>query len=183
MCFFCRNNIDLKSFNEPYGKAGFLLIDFFYYNSIKSCVKEELYKLNNNIYDDNLYEEVMDEVIPEGKNKRIFSCGHYFHSNCFRTNLLQHINNLNCPLCLKKMNILIPPLNNFRNKYSFLKPEKMSKIFNKKSFIKFENVNDSKLFKEIILNFIKNYISEYIKTVKEMTKKDYDYYIGTILFN
>ena len=183
MCFFCRNNIDLKSFNEPYGKAGFLIRDFFYYNSIKSSVKKELYKLNKNILDDNLYEQIMDEVIPEDKNKRILSCGHYFHSNCFRTNLLQHFNHLNCPLCLKKINILIPPLNNFKNKYSFLKSEKVSKIINKKAFTKFENINDSTLFNEIIINFINNYTSENIKTGKALTKKLYDSFIEEIFLN
>ena len=91
MCFFCRNNIELKSFNKPYGKAGYLVDDYFYYNAIKSSVKKELYKLNESFYDDNLYEQIIENDIVNDKNNRMISCGHYFHVSCFKEHFFEHL--------------------------------------------------------------------------------------------
>ena len=185
MCFFCRNNIELKSFNKPYGKAGNLVNDYFYYNAIKSSVKNELYRLNENIYDDNLYEQIIENDIFNDKNYRMLSCGHYFHVSCFKEHYFEHLSHeFNCPLCLKKLNILIPPLNFFQNKYSVLMPEKMSKLLNKKNKIKkFENSQGLKLFNEIILNYLKNQITINIKIDKKISEKDFDLLLEDILWN
>ena len=184
MCFFCRNDIKLKSFKVPYGKGGFLLKDFFYLNSIKATVKFELFKLNKNKKDNKLYEEIIDNDIIKEKNKRIISCGHYFHQSCFIEHCNNYYNNFNCPLCLKKINILIPPLINFGTKWSFLKSEKISKIFNKKSLIKpFEIEKDSYLFYDIIFNFIKANIDINIKNDKKLNSKSYASFIEEIFVN
>ena len=159
MCFYCRNNIKLNSFQNPYGKAGFLTKDFFYVNSIKSTVKSELIKLNENIYDNDLFEQMIENDGNNITNNRIISCGHYFHLSCFEEhNKKIFIEHLYCPLCLKKLNLLIPPLTYFRKDCSFLKPVKIT-LFNKKQKIKkFEISKNPKLFLVIINRFLKDII-------------------------
>ena len=44
VCSYCGNNMKLNSFQNPYGKSGFLTKNLFYVNSIKSTVKSELIK-------------------------------------------------------------------------------------------------------------------------------------------
>ena len=126
MCFFCRNKIELNLWNKPYGKIGLLINDFFYSNSIKSTLRNEInninkkYKIKENI----LYEKYFwENNINNDKNLRIVSCGHYFHYECIKP-----INNIfSCPLCLKKQNIIIPPLNILKKEceYNFLNGEKI----------------------------------------------------------
>ena len=128
ICFYCRNPIKLDSFKVPYGKIGLLIKDYFYINSIKATIRSEISKYENeNICDNNneLYNKIK-ENLPNDIYNRINSCGHYFHSSCFLEGCSKHNNignkenEFTCPLCLKKQNILIPPLNSFREKYNFL---------------------------------------------------------------
>ena len=159
MCFFCRNPIKLNSFEMPYGKIGLQIEDFFYINSIKSTIREELDKLN---YKDNkniLYNQL--ENLSFEKFSRIISCGHYFHTSCFIEGSSDHDNEFVCPLCLKKQNILIPPLNNFHEKYSFLKSEDINELFDeKKNSTKNEIDRNIALFKDIISEFLSKTINE-----------------------
>ena len=163
MCFCCRNKIKLNLFEEPYGKIGLFMTDFFYINSIKSTVRNELPKIidNKEININNLYANMCNNEKNKNEDKlsRIISCGHYFHASCFKANcksyFLEKI--FNCPLCLKQQNILIPPLNNFVNKYDFLKSEKIKELFGENIKVKeYENTNESNLFKNIILYFLEN---------------------------
>ena len=157
MCFFCRNPILLNSFETAYGKTGQLIKDFFYINSIKATVRNELSEIkadqnkaygNSFDYGNNKFED---------KSGRIISCGHYFHDSCFKKGCsrLSYIKTFNCPICLKEQNILIPPLNNFQEKYSFLKSEKMQEVFEDLNELEEKKSDDeSKLFRDIIFTFL-----------------------------
>jgi len=188
MCFFCRNYIKLKSFKVPYGKAGYLLNDYFYINSIKSSVKTELKKLKERIVDDKIKWISIDDIddsdnADEETYNRIITCSHYFHQSCFKENCHNYLHYLNCPLCLKITNLLIPPLNNFKNEFFFLKSEKVNKIFNRKTNIKKSDSNqDAKLFKEIVFNFINNITSFDLKKDK-ISINNFDFFIEDIVFN
>ena len=126
MCFYCRNKIELNKWNKPYGKVGLLINDYFYSNSIKSTLRNEINKINKNnknkqklIYEQYFWEN--DEN--KDKNLRIVSCGHYFHYECIKP-----INDkFSCPICLKEHSIIIPPLNILKkeNEYNFLNGEKI----------------------------------------------------------
>ena len=48
MCFYCRNPINLNSFEQPYGKLCFILGDLFKKYSQKSSIKSELNKISEN---------------------------------------------------------------------------------------------------------------------------------------
>ena len=155
MCFFCRNPIKINSFEVPYGKGGYYFKDLFYRNSMNSSLKSEFLKItkNKNIIPLELYNKISDtEDYIKPLSKHVISCGHYFHLSCF-----QEKNNLDfsCPLCLKKLNVLIPPLINF-HKYNFLKPYKIEQIFNNKEINeKYETF--SNLY-EVIYLFLTNYL-------------------------
>ena len=191
MCFFCRNTIKLNSFTVPYGKAGYLLDDYFYINSIKSTVKSELTKLKKIIVDDKIKWISVDNIddsdnTDEETSKRIISCSHYFHQSCFKENFHIFVHYLNCPLCLKKTNLLIPPLNNFKNEYSFLKSENINKIFNRKTKIKKNDTNkdkkEAKHFSEIIFDFLRKITSFDLKTDK-ISANNFDFFIDDIFLN
>ena len=156
MCFFCRNPIKLKSFQTPYGKTGLQIEDYFYMNTIKSTIKTELDKLSNNDNKIEMYNEIINNNLND-KCNRIISCGHYFHKSCFIEGYDKNSNKFVCPLCLKNQNILIPPLNHFHEKYSFLKSEKINKLFDKNAKLeKFVIDKDYNLFKDVVHEFLSN---------------------------
>ena len=150
MCFFCRNQIKLNSFDVPYGKGGYYFEDYFYWNSVNTSIKSELLKLNCEHND-----EYLNSFLNQNKNsanlsKKIISCGHYFHFSCFsKKNSLY----FSCPLCLKKQNILIPPLINFHDTFSFLQPYKLEQLFNNEE-IEYEIENEFNLFVDILNEFL-----------------------------
>ena len=160
MCFFCRNPILLNSFEKAYGKTGQLITDYFYINSVKATLKNELSKMK--LEQKNKYENLLDSNYNnlEDRFGRIISCGHYFHDSCFKEGCAKYNFRkiFNCPICLKKQNILIPPLNNFQDKYNFLKSGKIQDLFD------YNNENEEKeiieesnlLFKDIIFDFLNN---------------------------
>ena len=45
ICLFCRNVINIDSFEEAYGKMGFIYKDYFYKNSFKSSLRNEFDKI------------------------------------------------------------------------------------------------------------------------------------------
>ena len=181
MCFFCRNSIKLNSFEVAYGKSGYLFQDFFYANSIKSSINSEIIKLTKG-----------NENIPKYKKnnnlndllKQIISCGHFFHLSCFKEK-----NNLSfsCPLCLKKQNILIPPLINFHDKYNFLKSYKIEQIF------KNENIAEEiELEFNLFINIVNEFLSylfnsegqnNYLEQIFPMFKRQFNYLENIFYYN
>ena len=162
MCFFCRNSINLNSFDIPYGKLGLLINDYFYINSLKASIRSELSKLTNKDYNkNNIYDKIVEQIDCE-KFNRITSCGHYFHMSCFNKGCTRRRNidifQFSCPLCLKKQNILIPPLNHFKEKYIFFKSEKIDELFIEKPNIKKNEINnkDYELFEDFIDDLLLN---------------------------
>ena len=166
MCFYCRNPIKLNSYEVSYGKTGLLIIDYFYINSIKSSEKKELERImdTRNI-NAQLYKDI-NKGFNSSLDKRghIISCGHYFHADCFKKGLkgggIDICKVFNCPLCLKDQNLLIPPLNNFRDKYNFFKSSKILDLLPTVEMITYEemeiennNEKEEKLFSDIVINF------------------------------
>ena len=155
MCFYCRNKIELNSWKKPYGKVGLLINDYFYANSIKSSLKNEINKINKN-KEKIKYEEYFWENNDSDKKGRIVSCGHYFHYECIK--ILN--NNFSCPLCLKKQNIVIPPLNILKNEcgYDFLKGEKIEILENSEE--KEENITNIKANMSPFFNYILDFLTK-----------------------
>ena len=179
MCFYCRNPINMSSFDVPYGKLGLLIEDFFYINSIKSTIRNELSTLIiNDVNKNNIYKEIIKNISNE-KYNRIISCGHYFHTSCFYKGSKQksfYYGDFTCPLCLKNENILIPPLNQFKPNYSILKSVNINEILDKNKENKYTiDINDTILFKDNIIN---NFIL--LIFLKDNNNKDYITYLNDI---
>ena len=184
MCFYCRNPIKLDSLEIPYGKTGLLIKDFFYLNSKKSTVRIEINKMRkyNNIENNILIDDIINDCNNNifDKNGRIISCGHYFHASCFKEGCDKNlvVKYFSCPICLKKQNILIPPLNNFIDKFIILKSENIKDLFDENKEI--EEMNDeikkeyleNKIF-EIIFYFLKDI--ELFKPNISQEEKDIEY--------
>ena len=154
ICFFCRNPIKINSFEEPYGKGGYIINDFFYSNSLNSKIKQEIIELSNDVKYVSLYENDFNKTL----YRKTISCGHYFHYSCFKKRNNAH---KKCPLCLKKQNILILSLNNFNDKCSFLKSYKINVLFNK------EEIKENQIEKEF------NLLSEIINYFDDKNSNDY----------
>ena len=167
MCFYCRNSINLKSFEKPYGKLGIANSDLFYINSIKATLREELHNLGIKDEDNKLYSELSSQINKQ-PHFRINSCGHYFHNSCFEEGYKKgEQNGFTCPLCLKEQNTLIPPLNLFHDKYNILKSEELSYL----------TKDDEKEIKEETedINNLYNIAIKYILSI-EIIKKDVEKY-------
>ena len=189
ICFYCRRQIKMNSFKVSYGKPGLLINDYLYINSKKSTVRKELLEIskdknvNNSLY--SFYNKLLDYNNNTDDSKgRIISCGHYFHSECFKQGCAQNdIKEFNCPVCLKRQNILIPPLNNFRDKYNIFKSENMYELFDVKiKDKKMDIIEEDNIFKEIIFNFLIE-----INLLKKDKIKDnyieYELFLGDIFMN
>ena len=170
MCFYCRNMIKLDSFKEPFGKSGLLINDLFYINSIKATLREEIskLKLENN-------KEIIKDIIDKiniNNYPRIISCGHYFHSSCFvECSKKNYDSRFECPLCLKKQNILIPPLLLFHDTINSLKSESFNELFGEKENTKINELNN----KEEDNNLFDNEVSEYLKRLNLINPEIKDY--------
>ena len=167
MCFYCRNSINLKSFEKPYGKLGIANSDLFYINSIKATLREELQNLGIKDEDNKLYSELSSQINKQ-PHFRINSCGHYFHNSCFEEGYKKgEQSGFTCPLCLKEQNTLIPPLNLFHDKYNILKSEELSYL----------TKDDEKEIKEETedINNLYNIAIKYILSI-EIIKKDVEKY-------
>ena len=188
ICLFCRNLIHLDSFEEPYGKMGYIYRDYFYKNSFKSSIRNEFNKLvsKDNEEKNKIYSEI--KIVKEKDiSIRILSCGHYFHFKCFEESESGYIR---CPICEKIGNILIPPLTNFYSKDQFLKPFKLDSILNKKQELKILDTDeDDHLFKEVNITFLsstidKNILDEYdLLDFPEYEKElsaNFEYYLNYV---
>ena len=171
ICLFCRNLIHLDSFEEPYGKMGFIYKDYFYKNSFKSSIRNEFNQIvskdnkeKNEIYSGIQIKKEIDISI------RILSCGHYFHLKCYEES---HTGYIKCPVCEKIGNILIPPLTIFYSKEQYLKPFKLDSILNKKEEIKLlESKEHNHLFKEMNLIFLSSIIDRGLSHITDL--KDFN---------
>ena len=195
MCFFCRNPIKLDSLKESYGKIGLLINDFFYINSVKATIKSEFSKLTNKkMNNKEILTKVIDDIDNEPYN-RIISCGHYFHTSCFKEGCDKNEieGEFTCPLCLKNQNILIPPLKSFKDNNIFLKSENMKELFEGKiDNNKYILDNNSSLFTEDIQVFLENinlnilkakdYIS-FIKNNNDILKGFFNYFENIFYIN
>ena len=194
ICLFCTNLINLDSFEQPYGKMGYIYKDYFYKNCFKSSLRNELKKIApKDIDEKNTIYSKIKENKEEDISTRILSCGHYFHFKCFEENGLRYIK---CPVCLKIGNILIPPLTIFYGKEQYLKSEKLDCILNKNKDIQKLEVNqDNKLFKLIKFALlreilgkkfsIENSITEF-KNIVEDLLLNYQHllnYVGNIFYS
>ena len=187
MCFVCRNKINLKEFDKPYCKLGFVFKDYFYTNSYISSIKSEINNIlgNNDQKKEELYKELIIPIIKK-KMKRITSCGHYLHQECFDKNYNGQ-NFFKCPLCEKLQNTLIPPLTNFYGKNKNLKPIKLTSVFNRKDAIKQNNKKNDN-FKNVIIKYLgiisKNVVNLDSKSlkVKDLIQKLFEKYESFINF-
>ena len=144
MCFFCRKKIKLNSFDEPYGQGGYAFSDYFFSNSLNSSINEELKIINKE-------NNTNHNISKKNKSIKFTSCGHYFHFSCYN---LENNDAISCPLCLKNINILIPPLNNFYSKYEFLKPYTIKSLYEK------NEINlEVNLFVDMINDFLSNILN------------------------
>ena len=188
ICLFCTNLIDLNSFEESFGKMGFIYKDYFYKNCFKSSIRNEFKRISSGGLEEKniIYSKIKENKKKEDISIRILSCGHYFHLKCFEENGFGYIK---CPVCLKIGNILIPPLTIFYGKNQYLKPEKLDNIFNKDNNIQKLEVNkDNLLFKEINIHFLLSIvdkkinldsISDFRKIVEELFL-NYQYYLNYV---
>ena len=156
MCFYCRNSIKLNSFEEPYGKLGLIINDLFYTNSIKATLREEFEKIKLKDKND-LYDKIININNPEKFDRIIFSCGHFFHNKCFIDGLKKkNFNHFACPVCLKRQNVLIPPLTLFHDKFPFLISGKLNEFLEeeKNKEEKKESNNEINLFYTTVITFL-----------------------------
>ena len=173
ICFYCRNNIEFNKWEKPYGKIGLLINDYFYSNTVKATLRNEIDRINKKYGNKNdiNYENYISENKNDDINRRIVSCGHFFHYECINT----INNNFSCPLCLKKQNIIIPPLNILKNnnEYELLNGEKLEILE------KVEEQKDKKINENLNLN---NYVLEFMDKAK-LYKKNNDIDIIDKLFS
>ena len=189
ICLFCRNLINLDSFEESYGKMGFIYKDYFYKNCFKSSIRNEFKKISPKDSEEKntIYSKIKNNRKKEDISIRILSCAHYFHLKCFEENGFGYIK---CPVCLKIGNILIPPLTIFYGKDQYLKSEKIENILNKNVDIQKLEVNkDNQLFKRINFFFLNSVLDTEIefdhgipqfKNIVEEIFLNYQYYLNYV---
>ena len=151
MCFFCRNSINLNSFEKPYGKIINFNKDFFYQNSFRSSIRKELNKICEKETEERnkIFNKIKENDINKDFSIRIVSCGHYFHQKCFNDRIKEN-DKVKCPVCEKEGNILIPPMTIFYGKDNYLQSEKLDDILNKEYEIKkIEIKENSDIFKQM----------------------------------
>ena len=183
MCFLCRNNINLNSFKEPYGKISYINRDLFFQNCIKSSIREEINKIVKKTKED---QKNIHSIEKEKGNKlkaktRIISCGHYFHQKCFIDGLNEYYN-IKCPVCEKYGNVLIAPLTNFYGKEQLLISEKLKNILDKKTQMqKLEIKEENLVFKNICFDYIQYFINN-AKNIKK-DSMNYNFILNEIFPN
>ena len=158
MCYYCRNPIHINSYEVPYVKIGSSIKDNFYRNSMNATILSELSKMTEITNEENLLKIIKEQTVDIGtETAKIISCGHFFHLTCFNEGYGKYFDDIfKCPLCLKNQNSFIPPLNNFHNKYNFLKSEKITELFHKNKIEKYIIDKDAHLFKFVTKFFYFN---------------------------
>ena len=120
-CVYCRNNLDENDyFNNPFVLLGMISKDKFIYNAIETNLKNEFNKkFKDNNYD-NYFKNYLKKEGFENYHIRLLTCSHKIHIKCYENFVLQNINNdekiFGCPLCKKTGNIIIPILNEIKDK-------------------------------------------------------------------
>ena len=187
MCFYCRNPITLKSFENPYGKLSFILGDLFKKFSQKFSIKSELNKITEkNIEEkDRIYSNMILDKMKD-LSPRILTCGHYFHKKCFEQGLERGV--FRCPICEKGGNILIPPLPIFyrENKNLFSLNLNLNDILDLKYELnKSENNQEINTFEESFKEFCVSFLQENIRKHLNPEEKigDYNSIIDLIFIN
>ena len=183
MCFFCRNSINLNSFENPYGKIINFNKDFFYQNSFRSSIRKELNKICKKDTEEKnkIFNKIKENDINKDFSIRIVSCGHYFHQKCFNERL-KVSDKVKCPVCEKKGNILIPPMTIFYGKDNYLESEKLNDILNKEYEVKNKKIKEnSDIFKENIISFIQSILN--IKLNPKIKLDDFQIIINDVVSN
>ena len=187
-CIICHKSIDQDDLTKPYGLIGNIINDNLIPNSFCQTIEKELKKY----YD-------KDILIPKYfsvskiKSKRIISCNHYIHFDCFlkqfmNSDLNYPLSYFSCPLCNRISNIYIPILVNYNNKeikrlfkgsnfnYIFKYGTKYIKNYveNNKTNKQKENIKlkykNVEIFKKKYLNFYQScllFLEKYIKNANE----------------
>lgn len=181
VCFYCRNPIYLKKFDVPYVKLGLIFDDYFYYNCFKSTINFELNSIIPNNTENK--KDLINSIIKNGKilkekASRITSCGHYFHFHCLIIGKL-YSKGSKCPLCDKNQNILIPALTNFYELDNNLNSFVLNDIFGKSNILNNNKIIDNTVFKDIIIQFIKDSIK--IDISKKDSSLDYNILLENII--
>ena len=135
-CIICHKWIDQDDITKPFGLIGNILNDNYMSNAYFQTLEVEYKKY----YDkDKLLPEFSKAFtqIEKRKSRRIISCEHYIHFDCFlkqfmKSDLNQPLSNFSCPLCNKISNIYIPMLVNCTNKQiqEYLKGFNLNYLFN-----------------------------------------------------
>ena len=183
ICLHCNNQIDLNSFEEPYGRIGLLNDDFFFKNCFRLSVKSELDKIiekdteeKNNINSELMINDEANDLLP----RLNYSCGHYFHEKCFKQ-CLEQKGIFICEVCKDNGNILIPPMIYFYGKNKYLNSEKLEDILDKKKEIKNPEIKEEE--NNNLKNFIIHFIySKLLKLSNEEKIEDYDSIIDKLFF-
>ena len=135
-CIICHKTIDQEDINKPYGLIGNILNDNFFSNAFYQSIEKEYKKFNVN---EKLAHQLRDLFMRSfgRKSKRIISCNHYIHFDCFFKQYMNYdlnkpLYNFACPLCHRLSCFYIPMLINYTDKEikGYLKGFNFNYIFN-----------------------------------------------------
>ena len=135
-CIICHKSIDKNDITKPFGLIGNILDDNYISNSFFKTIEKE-YKI---YYDKDISLPLFNKIYTQSskrKSKRIISCNHYIHFDCFlkqfmNSNINRPLINFSCPLCNRISNVYIPMIINYTdNKIKInLKGFNLKYIFN-----------------------------------------------------
>ena len=121
-CVYCRNNLDVNDyFNNPFVLLGMISNDKFIYNAIETNLKNEFNeKFKDKNYEKYYQDNLTKENFQNNNHIRLLTCSHKIHIKCHENFIIQNIYNdvqfFGCPLCKKTGNIIIPFLNDIKDK-------------------------------------------------------------------
>ena len=120
-CVYCRNKLDENDYyNNPFVLLGMISKDKFIYNAIETNLKNEFNEKFKDKNYDNYYKDYLIKESFKNYHLRLLTCSHKIHIKCYENFIIQNINNdetiFGCPLCKKTGNIIIPLLNEIKDK-------------------------------------------------------------------